>query len=107
MARIDDCVLENSNIKTSANELLAFQGELKEEKELIKKMLAKIDARIHELQVEQLHLLGLINKLLKKGESPLHESTSNSQEASIIKTLDLSVPSTYVFQEEMEDEDED
>lgn len=109
MAGVDDDGLEGSDIKISASDSLAYQRDLKEEKELLEKILSKIDARMQGLQVERLHLLGLINKALKKmkGQSPPRESTHDSQQASMSKTLDLSVPSTYVFQEEIEDEDED
>lgn len=109
MAEIDEDVTENFDAKVSANQSLTFQRELKEEKELLQRMLTKIDTQIHGLQVEQLHLLGLINKSLNKakGKSPPREPTDNNQQASTSKTLDLSVPPAYMFQEEMEDEDED
>lgn len=48
MEETDD--LEDS-IKISANELLAFQRELKQEKELLQKILTKIDDQVHRLQV--------------------------------------------------------
>lgn len=51
MEEIDD--LEDS-IKISANELLAFQRELKQEKELLQKILTKIDDQVHRLQVNMI-----------------------------------------------------
>ena len=58
--------------------------------------------------MEQLHLLGLMNKSLKgtKVKSPC-KSTNDNQQASTNKSLDLSVPSTSkYYEEEMEDEDD-
>lgn len=51
MEETDD--LEDS-IKISANELLAFQRELKQEKELLQKILTKIDDQVHRLQVNMI-----------------------------------------------------
>lgn len=51
MEETDD--LEDS-IKITANELLAFQRELKQEKELLQKILTKIDDQVHRLQVNMI-----------------------------------------------------
>ena len=59
--------------------------------------------------MEQLHLLGLMNKSLKgtKVESHPYKSTNDNQQLSTNKLLDLSVPSTSkCYEEEMEDEDD-
>ncbi|KAK1129109.1 hypothetical protein K0M31_020239 [Melipona bicolor] len=103
MAAIDDL----GNAKINTNDLLAFQRELKQEKEFLQKVLIKIDDQLNSLQVEQLHLLGLMNKSLKatKVESPCKSKNDNEQ-VSINKSLDLSVPSTSkYYEEEMEDEE--
>ncbi|KOX78581.1 hypothetical protein WN51_07442 [Melipona quadrifasciata] len=103
MAAIDDL----GNAKINTNDLLAFQRELKQEKELLQKVLIKIDDQLNSLQVEQLHLLGLMNKSLKatKIKSPC-ESTNDNKQVSTNKSLDLSVPSTSkYYEEEIEDED--
>lgn len=96
------------NLKMNANELLAFQRDLKQEKELLLNILSKIDNQVHRLQVEQLHLLGLINKSLKNSEekSESHESIYEAQEQdSTTKSLDLSIASSFkYFQEEDEDD---
>ncbi|KAF3424885.1 hypothetical protein E2986_06157 [Frieseomelitta varia] len=104
MATIDDL----GNAKISTNDLLAFQRELKQEKELLQKILVKIDKQLNSLQVEQLHLLGLMNKSLKGTKvKSLYESTNDNPQASTNKSLDLSVPSTSkYYEEEMEDEDD-
>lgn len=47
MAAIDDL----GNAKISTNDLLAFQRELKQEKELLQKVLIKIDDQLNSLQV--------------------------------------------------------
>lgn len=61
-------------------------------------------------KVEQLHLLGLMNKELKgtREESPVYESVDdNEQEEPVNKSLDLSIDSALkYFQEEIEDEDD-
>ncbi|XP_076754101.1 uncharacterized protein LOC143425289 [Xylocopa sonorina] len=109
MAEIDENDVENYNLKLSANELLAFQRDLKEEKELLQKMLAKIDDQVHRLQVEQLHLLGIMNKSLKGARDNVspHKSTNDDQLESTNKSLDLSVASALkYFDEEIEDEDD-
>lgn len=106
MEETDD--LEDS-IKISANELLAFQRELKQEKELLQKILTKIDDQVHRLQVEQLHLLGLMNKSLKgtTENSSSYEPENDIQQESTNKSLDLSVASAFKhFEEEIEDEDD-
>lgn len=63
--------------------------------------------------MEQLHLLGLVNKSLKgtKTKSPppsiKHELTNDNQQDFTSKSLDLAVPSTSrYYEEEMEDEDD-
>lgn len=59
--------------------------------------------------MEQLHLLGLINKSLKstQDESPPYELINDNQQDSTSKSLDLSVASTSKhFREEFEDEDD-
>lgn len=43
--------LEKPRTKMNANELLAFQRDLKQEKELLLKILTKIDDQVHRLQV--------------------------------------------------------
>ncbi|XP_017792773.1 PREDICTED: uncharacterized protein LOC108574662, partial [Habropoda laboriosa] len=110
MTEIGEEDLENCGLKVNANELLAFQRDLKQEKELLQKILVKIDDQVHRLQVEQLNLLGIMNKSLKgtKERSPKHESTSDNQENTTNKFLDLSVASAFdYFKEEVEDEDDD
>ncbi|CAK9815478.1 hypothetical protein ANTQUA_LOCUS8454 [Anthophora quadrimaculata] len=110
MTEIGEEDLENCGLKVNANELLAFQRDLKQEKELLQKILAKIDDQVHRLQVEQLHILGMMNKSLKatKERSPEHESTSDNQKNNTNKFLDLSVASTAdYFKEEVEDDDDD
>ncbi|CAD1470827.1 unnamed protein product [Heterotrigona itama] len=109
MATIDDL----GNAKISTNDLLAFQRELKQEKELLQKILIKIDDQLNSLQVEQLHLLGLMNKSLKgtkvksQMSQQMYKSTNDNQQASTNKLLDLSIPSTSkYYEEEMEDEDD-
>ncbi|XP_033196925.1 uncharacterized protein LOC117160339 [Bombus vancouverensis nearcticus] len=109
MATIDDF----SNIKISTSDLLVFQRELIQEKELLQNILTKIDDQISRLQVEQLHLLGLVNKSLKgtKTKSPSqsikYQSTNDNQQDFTSKSLDLAVPSTSrYYEEEMEDEDD-
>lgn len=109
MATIDDF----SNIKISTSDLLVFQRELIQEKELLQNILAKIDNQISGLQVEQLHLLGLVNKSLKAKKAKSHpqsieyQSTNDNQQDSTSKSLDLAVPSTSrYYEEEMEDEDD-
>ena len=47
MAAIDDL----GNAKINTNDLLAFQRELKQEKELLQKILIKIDDQLNSLQV--------------------------------------------------------
>lgn len=42
---------ENSSAKIKANELLAYQRDLTQEKELLQKISAKIDDQVHGLQV--------------------------------------------------------
>lgn len=42
------------NLKMNANELLAFQRDLKQEKELLLNILSKIDNQVHRLQVHTL-----------------------------------------------------
>ena len=101
--------LEKPRTKMNANELLAFQRDLKQEKELLLKILTKIDDQVHRLQVEQLHLLGLMNKSLKDTEDKSsYESVNDNQEPdSANKSLDLSIASAFTyFQEEIEDEDD-
>ncbi|XP_076618411.1 uncharacterized protein LOC143340397 [Colletes latitarsis] len=97
-----------ADLKMNANELLAFQKELKQEQELLKKILSKIDNQVHSLQVEQLHLLGLVNKSLKDSEekSPLHESEDNMQDYAN-KSLDLSIASNFKYFQEENDDDDD
>lgn len=63
--------------------------------------------------MEQLHLLGLMNKSLKGTEtksSPQcikYQSTNDNEQDSTSKSLDLAVPSTSrYYEEEMEDEDD-
>ncbi|XP_060831384.1 uncharacterized protein LOC132915522 [Bombus pascuorum] len=110
MATIDDF----SNITISTSDLLAFQRELIQEKELLQNILAKIDNQISSLQVEQLHLLGLVNKSLKDTKTESHpqsikyQSTNDNQQDFTNKSLDLAVPSTSTYyEEEMEDEDDE
>ncbi|XP_076232840.1 uncharacterized protein LOC143178198 [Calliopsis andreniformis] len=106
---MDDDV-ENLNLKMNTNQLLAFQRDLKQEKELLLKILTKIDNQVHRLQVEQLHLLGLMNKTLKSTEERLspYEPTNDDQEESVNKSLDLSIDCAFkYYQEEVEVEDED
>ncbi|KZC07048.1 PREDICTED: uncharacterized protein LOC107185282 [Dufourea novaeangliae] len=100
--------LKISDIKVGANELLAFQRDLKQEKEFLVKLLTKIDSQVHRLQVEQLHLLGMMNKSMKESEekSPSHESNHETEQDTSNKSLDLSIASALkYFQEEEEDED--
>ncbi|CAL7952294.1 unnamed protein product [Xylocopa violacea] len=114
MAEIDDDDAVYYNLKLSANELLGFQRDLKEEKELLQKMLAKIDDQVHRLQVEQLHLLGIMNKSLKGARDNkrvarvcTNKSTNDVQLESTSKSLDLSVASALkYFDEEIDDEDD-
>lgn len=61
--------------------------------------------------MEQLHLLGLVNKSLKgtktKSQSIKYQPTNDNQQDSTSKSLDLAVPSTSrYYEEEMEDEDD-
>lgn len=63
--------------------------------------------------MEQLHLLGLVNKKLKgtktkpPPQSIKYQSTDDNQQDSTSKSLDLTVPSTSrYYEEEMEDEDD-
>ena len=101
--------MENPRTKMNANELLAFQRDLKQEKELLLKILTKIDNQVHRLQVEQLHLLGLMNKSLKGTEDKSsYESVNDKQEPDPAnKSLDLSIVSAFkYFQEEIEDDDD-
>ncbi|XP_031826915.1 uncharacterized protein LOC116424531 [Nomia melanderi] len=98
------------NMKMSANELLAFQRDLKQERELLLKLLTKIETQVHRLQVEQLHLLGVMNKLLKDSEdkSPSYESEHENEENLSNTSLNLSVASALkYFEEEEEEDDED
>ncbi|XP_029049787.1 uncharacterized protein LOC117605657 [Osmia lignaria lignaria] len=100
--------IEKYSARVNTNELLAYQRDLKEEKELLQNMLIKIDKQIHGLQVEQLHLLGLMNKSLRGAEQPMsHKSVDDNQEDLTNNSLDLSVATTFKhYEEEMEDEDD-
>ena len=101
--------LEKPRTKMNANELLAFQRDLKQERELLLKILTKIDNQVHSLQVEQLHLLGLMNKSLKGTEdkSSYESANDNEEPDSANKSLDLSIASAFqYFQEEIEDDDD-
>lgn len=97
--------IEKYSARVNTNELLAYQRDLKEEKELLQNMLTKIDDQIHRLQVEQLHLLGLVNKSLKGSEQS--HKLSDDEENPINKSLDLSVATGFKhYEEEIEDEDD-
>lgn len=124
--------IEKYSARVNTNELLAYQRDLKEEKELLQNMLIKIDKQIHGLQVnisvicsihfllyttifcnkifkvEQLHLLGLMNKSLRGAEQPMScKSVDDNQEDLTNNSLDLSVATTFKhYEEEMEDEDD-
>ncbi|XP_003700440.1 uncharacterized protein LOC100877721 [Megachile rotundata] len=98
--------IEKYSARVNTNELLAYQRDLKKEKELLQNMLTKIDDQIHRLQVEQLHLLGLANKSLK-GSEQSDKLISDDEEDPINKSLDLSVaPAFKQYEEEIEDEDD-
>lgn len=100
--------LESPGLRIKTDELLAFQRDLKEEKQLLQKVLTSIDDQVHALQVEQLHLLGLMNQALKGKERKTAPNTTvnENQQQSTNKMLDLSVTSALRYLEE-EDDDED
>ncbi|XP_076278760.1 uncharacterized protein LOC143208310 [Lasioglossum baleicum] len=96
-------------LKIGANELLAFQRDLKQERELLLKLLTKIDNQVHRLQVEQLNLLAIMNKSLKEptDKSPLYEPEHEMPEDMTNKSLNLSIASALQYLEEEDDDDED
>lgn len=92
--------LNSPGLRMRTDELLAFDRDLKEEIEALKKLLSKIDEKLHALQVERLYLLSLLNKLTQRPKTEREETDRMK------KTLDLSVASTLqFFKEEVEDED--
>nr|XP_033332467.1 uncharacterized protein LOC117223963 [Megalopta genalis] len=96
-------------LKIGANELLAFQRDLKQERELLLKLLTKIDNQVHRLQVEQLNLLAIMNKSLKdSGEkSPSYESEHEMPQDASNKSLNLSIATAFKYFEEEDDDEED
>lgn len=65
MATIDDF----SNIKISTSDLLVFQRELIQEKELLQNILAKIDNQISSLQVNIIFTISSLSVLILKNIS--------------------------------------
>ncbi|XP_012259198.1 uncharacterized protein LOC105687863 [Athalia rosae] len=96
---------------TPTNDLVRYQKELKEEEELIQKMLSKIDRQLEALQVEQLQL---INALRKNARPAMSSTTTNTYSAPVNNIslkeeldldLDLDVPSSWNLVGDMEEED--
>ncbi|XP_078050682.1 uncharacterized protein LOC144477097 [Augochlora pura] len=100
---------EIPDLKMSANELLAFQRDLKQERELLLKLLTKIDNQVHRLQVEQLNLLAVMNKTLKNSEEkqPSYESENEMSQDATSKSLNLSIDTAFKYFEEEDDDDEE
>lgn len=65
MATIDDF----SNIKISTSDLLVFQRELTQEKELLQNILTKIDNQISSLQVNIIFTIPFLSVLILKNIS--------------------------------------
>ncbi|XP_058792270.1 uncharacterized protein LOC131664863 [Phymastichus coffea] len=93
----------------SLEKLLVYQQDLVAEEECIKKMIDKLNAQAHALQVEQLHILNAINSKVQE----TNETTTNGTNALLKKEidplsqkLDLTV-SRYQSSEEDEDDMED
>lgn len=101
--------LDAPELKMGANELLAFQRDLKEEKELLLKLLTKIDDQVHRLQVEQLSLLAIMNKSLKEPTKASLSSESEQKMPEDIsnKSLNLSIATALQYMEEENDDEDD
>ncbi|XP_011498599.1 PREDICTED: uncharacterized protein LOC105362806 [Ceratosolen solmsi marchali] len=99
--------------KESLEKLLVYQQDLQTEKECLQKIISKLNAQAHALQVEQLHILNAINKTANTDKSGQKNSTATEDNfvkmESInpeLQELDLSVP-TFQSSEEDDDEIED
>ncbi|XP_035731644.1 uncharacterized protein LOC118445816 [Vespa mandarinia] len=99
------------NTNRKLNEWINFQKQLLEEKNFLTDILSKLDKQIHALQVEQLHLLSVINTksnasdICKDTDQALSLQPTNSDQPTKQKPLDLSVPVLMDFKEEESEDD--
>ncbi|XP_046820454.1 uncharacterized protein LOC124424908 [Vespa crabro] len=99
------------NTNRKLNEWINFQKQLLEEKNFLTDVLSKLDKQIHALQVEQLHLLSVINTksnvsdICKDTDQVLSLQPTNSDQPTKQKPLDLSVPVLMDFKEEESEDD--
>lgn len=100
------------NTNRKLNEWIHFQKQLLEEKNFLTDVLSKLDKQIHALQVEQLHLLSVINTksnpsdVCKDTDQALPLQATSSNQSTKQKPLDLSVPVLMNFKEEESEEDD-
>ncbi|KAJ8673606.1 hypothetical protein QAD02_004868 [Eretmocerus hayati] len=101
-----------SNHPESLEKLQSYREDLRAQEDCLKKSILKINAQIHALQVEQLHILGSINK--KQSENPKVVETVETKAVAVppkvvdpsTQELDLRIRH-YLSSEEDDDDMED